>query len=46
MIHRFTARRPRVLRGLIVITTALIGAVVPVGGASAASARTVSAAAP
>jgi hypothetical protein len=46
MIHRFTAHRPRALRGLIVITAALLGAVVPVTGAPAASARTTPAAAP
>jgi hypothetical protein len=46
MLHRFTARRPRTLRGLLVITAALFGAVVPIGGAPAASARTVPNAAP
>ena len=45
MTHRFTARRPRTLRGLIVIAAALLGAFVPIGGAPAASARTTPAAA-
>ena len=43
---RFTASRPRTLRGLMVITAALLGTVVPVMGAPAASAHTVPTAAP
>lgn len=44
MITRFTADKPRTLRGLMVIAAALLGAVVPVAAAPAASARTAPAA--
>ena len=46
MITRFTAHRPRTLRGLIVITAALLGAVLPVTAAPAASAGTAPGATP
>lgn len=44
MKTRFAAREPRSLRSLIVIASALLGAVLPVAAAPAASARTAPAA--